>query len=311
MAKTDAIHYLPADFVDSKSEQPVRYPPVLKLVRFLFGTMGYLFPKLAARQAYRFFSTPRSRAKHRTSDELLESARIFEFMYGRELLKGYEWGYGGQTILLVHGWESRGTALRTFVPYLLERGFRVVAFDGPAHGDSGGKRTNLLHFGGAVRAIINQIGGVYGIITHSFGGASTAFALSHLDDAIKVGKLVLINVPNRMEKVLQDAMATLNVPPPAARRFLQYIEQKVKFPIHHADTSRADLQGQVEEVLVVHDKQDAVVDFAEGQAIFEAWDNARLLVSDGYGHYRLMKNPDLLRYVADFLAAEISASTEI
>ena len=311
MTKANAIHHLPSEFVDPKQERPVRYPPILKLLRFLFGTLGYVFPKLAGRMAYRLFSTPRLRAKHRTSDELLESARIFEFMYGKELLKGYEWGHGGQTVLLVHGWESRGTALRTFVPYLLERGFRVVAFDGPAHGDSGGKRTNLMHFGGAVRAVINQIGGVYGIITHSFGGASTAFALSNLDVPDKVEKLVLINVPNRMEKVLQDAMATMHVPPPAARRFMQYIEQKVKFPIHYVDTSRANLQGQVEEVLVVHDKQDAVVDFAEGQAIFEAWDNARMLVSDGYGHYRLMKNPDLLRYVADFLAAEISASTEI
>jgi pimeloyl-ACP methyl ester carboxylesterase len=311
MTSARNIHYLSSDHVDTKPEEPVRYPPILKLVRFMFGTLGYVFPKLAGRVAYYFFSTPRLRAKHRTSDELLERARIFEFMYGKELLKGYEWGYGGRTILLVHGWESRGTALRTFVPYLLDKGYRVVAFDGPAHGDSGGKRTNLLHFGGAVRAVINQVGGVHGIITHSFGGASSVFALTNLDASIIVEKLVLINVPNSMKKVLQGAMDTMNVPPPAARRFIQFIERKVKFPIHYADTARADLQGQVGEVLVVHDKQDAVVDFSEGQAIFEAWDNAQLLISDGYGHYRLMKNPDLLRYVADFLAAEISASTEI
>jgi len=301
MPDTKKVHYLKSSYQDPYTESPPVYPPILKAIRLLFGSLGYIFPSLMGRLAYRLFSTPRLRAKHRSSDDLLESARVFEFMYGKQLLKGYEWGYGGRTILLVHGWESRGTALRSFVPALLEKGYRVVAFDGPAHGNSDGKRTNLLHFGGAVRAVIKQIGGAHGIITHSFGGASTAFALSQIDPSIRVEKLVLINVPNRMEKVLRDAMATLNVPPPAARRFLQFIERKVKFPIRQADTCRADLQKQVGEVLVVHDKQDKVVEFSEGQAIYEAWDNARMLVTDGYGHYRLMKNPDLVQYVADFI----------
>lgn len=303
MAVTKTIRYLSSDHQDPSPEQPVSYPPVLKLIRFFFSTVGYLFPKPMARLAYRFFSTPRVRARHKTSDELLESARLFEFMYGKQLLKGYEWGYGGRTVLLVHGWESRGTALRTFVPPLLEKGYRVVAFDGPAHGNSDGKRTNLPHFGGAVRAIINQIGGVHGIITHSFGGASAAFALSKLDKSIKVEKLVLIGVPDKMEKVLKNAMQTLNVPPPAAREFIRFIERKVKFPLHYADTSKANIKDSVHKVMIVHDETDAVVSIEEAHSIFEAWDNASILIARGYGHYRLMKNPDLIREVADFIDA--------
>jgi pimeloyl-ACP methyl ester carboxylesterase len=303
MPITKDIRYLSSDYQDPSPEQPVRYPPVLKVIRFMFGLFGYIFPKAMARLAYRFFSTPRIRARHKTSDALLESARVFEFMYGRQLLKGYEWGYGGRTILLVHGWESRGTALRTFVPPLVEKGYRVVAFDGPAHGNSNGKRTNLPHFGGAVRAIINQIGGVHGIITHSFGGASTAFALSNLDPSIRVEKLVLIGVPDKMEKVLNNAMETLNVPPPAAREFIRFIEQKVKFPLHYADTSNANISKSVGKVLIVHDETDAIVSIEEARSVFEAWDNASLLIANGYGHYRLMKNPDLIREVADFIHA--------
>ncbi|MBV6652675.1 MAG: alpha/beta hydrolase [Mameliella sp.] len=301
MPITKHIRYLSSEYKDPSPEQPVRYPPILKVIRLFFGTFGYLFPKLIAKLAYRLFTTPRIRAQHKTSDPLLESAKLFEFMYGKQLLKGYEWGYGGRTILLVHGWESRGTALRTFVPPLLEQGYRVVAFDGPAHGNSDGKRTNLPHFGGAVRAIINQIGGVHGIITHSFGGASTAFALANLDDSIKVEKLVLIGVPDKMAKVFDNAMETLNVPPPAAREFIRFIEQKVKFPIQHADTSNARISDSVNKVLIVHDESDAVVSIDEARSTFEAWDNAELLISKGYGHYRLMKNPDLIREVANFI----------
>lgn len=294
------IEYLQSEW-DGTPDPPPAYPAILKVIRLLFGTLGYLFPKAAGRMAYRLFSTPRHRARHRTSDPILESARLFEFLYGRQILKGYEWGAGTRTILLVHGWESRGTALRSFVPALLERGFRVVAFDGPAHGNSGGKRTNLLHFGGAVRAILNQIGGAYGVITHSFGGASTVFALSNLDDSLQVDKLVLIGAPSRMDKVLYDAIDTLNLPAPAARQFFRFLEKKVKFPVRHADVSTASGRFRIGQALIVHDTQDAVVPFSEARATFEAWDNARLLASKGYGHYRLMKNPDLVQRVAEFL----------
>ena len=298
------IEHLSSDTSGRLPEPPRAIPLALRPARFLFGTLGYIFPRPAARVAYRFFSTLRIRAKHKSSDELLESARVFEFLYGREMLKGYEWGSGEKVVLLVHGWESRGTALRAFVPPLLNKGFRVVAFDGPAHGNSDGRRTNLLHFGGAVRAVLNQAGGAYGIITHSFGGASTVFTLSQLDPSIRVEKLVLIGVPNSIDKVLNDAIETLNVPPPAARHFFRYIERKVQFPVEHANLSRANGLMQVRRSLIVHDKQDAVVPFAEGMATFEAWDNASMLASDGLGHYLLMKDSGVIQRVADFVGEE-------
>lgn len=294
------IEYLQSEW-KGKPEEPPSYPPVLKVIRLLFGSLGYVFPRVAGRVAYRLFSTPRHRARHRASDPILESARLFEFLYGRQILKGYEWGSGARTILLVHGWESRGTALRSFVPALVERGFRVVAFDGPAHGNSGGRRTNLLHFGGAVRAVLNQVGGAYGIITHSFGGPSTVFALSNLDNQLKVEKLVLIGAPSRMDKVLYDAIDTLNLPGPAARQFFRFLEKKVKFPVRHADVGAASGRFRVGQALIVHDPKDAIVPFSEAQATFNAWDNASLLVAEGYGHYRLMKNPDVIRKVAEFM----------
>jgi len=124
-----SIEYLRSDHFDPVTESPPKYPPSLKLVQLGFKTLAPAFPKQAAKIAYRLFSTPRFRARHKTSDKLLESARIFEFLYGKHVLKGYEWGSGEQTILLVHGWESRGTALRTFVPNLVELGYGAVAFE--------------------------------------------------------------------------------------------------------------------------------------------------------------------------------------
>ncbi len=303
MPVADRIEYLQSNHVDPIQEQPVVNPPILKLVQFGFRVAGPLFPRYAAQMAYQLFSTPRIRARHKTSDEILESARVFEFLYGKQLLKGYEWGRGEQAILLVHGWESRGTALRTFVPALVKRGYRVVAFDGPAHGNSGGKRTNLIHFAGAVRAALRQAGHVHGIITHSFGGASTVYALANAKEPIEIKKLVLIAVPNSMHKVLHETIKTLKLPKSVAGKFFRLIEKRLQMPVHEADLDRAYPKINVRETLIVHDRYDPVVPFAAAEAIHKSWRNATLLVLDGYGHYRLMKNPDLIERVAVFIDA--------
>ncbi len=293
---------LESNWQDPVADKPVRYPAfAFRMVRFLFGTLGHIFPKRAAKIAYNIFSTPRTRAKHRVSDEILESARIFEVLYGKQMLKGYEWGKGEKTILLVHGWESRGTAMRSFVRSLTAAGFRVVAMDGPAHGNSDGKSTNLPHFGGAIRAFINQIGNVHGIITHSFGGASTMYTLGTLDTSISIEKLVLTGVPNSINLVWHNTVKTLNLPDKVAKHFKKILEEKVNAPMEKVDSAEMKNRMNVGEVLIVHDTEDAVVPFSEGEKNYRDIDNSSLLEVRNYGHYRMLKNPDLVRAVVDFV----------
>lgn len=301
---TKKIEYLPAISNSSGSATGQRQPLAIHLVRLWFSIVGRLFPTYAARIAYRLFATPRSRANHRFSDPIMEKAKLFEVLYGKQILKAYEWGHGDRNILLVHGWESRGTALRSFVPALVEKGYRVIAFDGPAHGNSTGKRTNLPHFGGAIRAVINHVGGVYGIITHSFGGASTVFALRESPTDIEVEKLVLIATPNRLSLVLKSAIDMMGVPAKASQKFVNIIEQKLKRSVKETDISQANGKIRVKEALIVHDKNDEVVPFQAAEGIFDAWDNATLLVAEGLGHFKLLKNQSLIEKVAAFITTQ-------
>lgn len=301
MITMQKIDYLPNTWQDPTPESPKIYPWYLTLVQFAFNALGRLWPRAASRVAYRLFTTPRVRAKHRVSDPLIERARVFEVLYGGRMLKAYEWGQGERTVLLVHGWESRGTALRSFVPGLLEQGFRVLTFDAPGHGHSAGKRTNLPHFAGAVRALINYSGGVHGIITHSFGGASTVYALAHLMPEERVSKLVLIGVPNRMTTVFENAADTLNMPQAARAFFKKMTERRLGMSAGKAELAIMGQSMRLGEALIVHDRQDAAVPFAEAEATAAAWPNASLLVSDGYGHFRLMKHPELVRRVVAFM----------
>lgn len=289
-------------------KQRSEYPFYLLFVKWAFAIFGRIFPKTAAKLAFQIFTTPRLRAVHKRTDEVIESARLFEVLYGKIILKGYEWGRGDRTVLLVHGWESRGTALRSFVPGLVAAGFRVVAFDGPAHGNSGGKRTNLPDFAGAVRAVLNQIGSVHGIITHSFGGSTSVFALAHLDNSIEVEKLVLVAVPASTRKVVRDFAKLISLPKQAIQAMKDMIHQRLNgLHFHDTDLVESLEKAKVADVLVVHDKFDPSVSFESAEAIFEKFDHASLLVTQGQGHFYLMKHPEVVHRVINFMSAEEEA----
>ena len=278
------------------------YPKLpLKLVQLGFSTLGRLFPRPAAEIAYRLFATPRYRAAHKKSDAILETARLFEVLYGKRILKAYEWGKGDRTILLVHGWESRGTALRTFVPLLLKAGFRVVAFDGPAHGDSEGKRTNLIHFAGAVVAMIRQLGQVESIIAHSFGGATSMYALSQLEPQMSINKIVLVSTPAKMTNVIGDAASTMKLPMNVRRQFITKLEGMLGMPLDSANIINLYDLVSVNQVLILHDVDDKIVPYVYSCKVAESWPEARLISTEGMGHYLLVKHPKVIQEVVKFL----------
>ncbi len=279
------------------------YPFSMRMLRFGFATLGRLFPKPASKLAFRLFTTPRKRAQHKTTDAILEKASVFEFLYGQQMLKGYQWGTGERTVLLVHGWESRGTALRAFVPLLLEKGFKVVAFDAPAHGDSGFKQTTLPHFSGAVRAIINRLDGVYGIIGHSFGGATTVFSMAVMDTAIQVERLVLVATPSNYRAMFQQFLNAINASSSVTRLFHDKISSILNFPFEEANVDKLFPRDRVGELLVVHDRNDPIVPFSQGEKIANSKPNSRLLISEGWGHFALMKNQEVIEKVSEFIAA--------
>ncbi len=279
-----------------------RLPWLVRLVQLYFRIVGALFPARAARRAYLLLTTPMRRARHRQSDPVLEQARIFEFMYGKELLKGYEWGQGEQTVLLVHGWESRGTGLRNFVPGLVAEGFRVVAFDGPAHGDSGGRRTNLPHFAGAIRALLRRIGPIHGLIAHSFGGLAAGYALAWLLPELHVGRFVFIGVPTRMNDMVDETRRTLALNERVLAQLEHLLEKKFGRPLHQVELVNLYERLCPERVLVVHDRYDSLVPFDAARALYDAWPGVELLITEYMGHYKLMKNPEVVQRVVRFIA---------
>ncbi len=86
------------------------------------------------------------------------------------------WG-SGPTVVLVHGWGSRASRLGALAVALVEAGFRVVAFDAPAHGESTGRFASLPEFARALVDVAEAAGPIHGLVGHSLGGAAVAMAM--------------------------------------------------------------------------------------------------------------------------------------
>jgi pimeloyl-ACP methyl ester carboxylesterase len=175
------------------------YPAWLLLtLRSFFATLSFISPRAAGRLALRLFRTPHRH--HRPGWEKHVAAAGEPLRVGPELA-AHAFGPPGRPIaLLVHGWEGRGTQLGRFVEPFVHAGFRVLALDLPAHGESAGARTDLIECTEALRKVGRDLGPLAAVVAHSFGGAITTLALERGLDAKAV---VLIASPSSIDDVLR------------------------------------------------------------------------------------------------------------
>lgn len=259
--------------------------------------------KLTAQQALTLFCTPQRRALPTDAERFLDTAGRITIMHGTRGLAGYVWGReNAPTVLLVHGWESHAGNMRGFVPLLLARGLRVVAMDAPAHGASPGSQTNLIDYGDALYNATRQLGPLHGIIAHSFGAPATVGMLERYPQ-VDVERLVLIGSPCVLRHVLTGFAANTGLDAATFNAMMRLLEKQVGYSVDWFSVDRMTVARQ-RQVLLVHDRQDEIVPFSEGQRIAHAWTDAHFLVTAGLGHRRLLRDAAVIGQIVAFMGME-------
>ncbi|HET6232304.1 MAG TPA: alpha/beta fold hydrolase [Longimicrobiaceae bacterium] len=270
----------------------------VKIVGGALRAIGYVAPGTAARLALRLFSSPRRHARPEREREVMVTGRPFTVGPG---LSATEWG-AGPAVLLVHGWEGRGTQLGAFVQPLVDAGRRVIALDGPAHGDSPGRGTDLLKYADALRDIGRELGPLDGVVAHSFGVAATVHAMA---DGLDVAKVVMIAGPSSVHDVLSRYEAMMGLTPAVARRFRELATRRVGRNAHELHVGEAARGLGKVRALIVHDPEDAEVPYADALELSAAWPGARLLTVHGEGHRRILRAPEVVRAAVAFLTGDV------
>jgi pimeloyl-ACP methyl ester carboxylesterase len=283
------------------STQTQQLPFRFRLMINSMNALAAIIPGAVGRFAFDLFCTPRSTPAHqRRAPHAIASATPLAVRFGSQELRAWEWGKGERTVMLVHGWESESTSLAAFILPLVECGYRVIALDGPAHGDSPGNRLNLIDYVAAMRSTIAQHGPVQSVIAHSFGGGAALFALGEpggLGNTVE--RVVTIGAPARLQDVLQRFGVSLGLTGSVLNAMYDAMRQR--FGRSMADFDPARVQKTTLPLMVVHDRADVIVPFSDAEDITRIISHAQALFTEGLGHRGILKNREVISHVIRFI----------
>ncbi len=260
-------------------------------------------PRVGGALAVRgFFATrPRMRLAARDAAIAADARREILRVGGRRVAVSH-WGVDGPLVALVHGWRGRASQFAPLVPALRADGYRVVAFDAPAHGDSAGGPVDIRDWLAALDALQREHGRFRAVVGHSFGALA---ALSAARAGLETDAVVAIAGAGRPAAFLDEFARMIALDPATRaefeRSFLRRIGETSASATERYDALAHPLADTP--LLVVHGDADRQVPLAESRVLAEATPGSRLVVVREAGHTRVLAALETRDAVLRHLAA--------
>jgi pimeloyl-ACP methyl ester carboxylesterase len=272
-------------------------------LRWLFRLLAVISPSLAAGVALRLFLTPFARRISEDEARFLATATSLELPTPQGSIHAYEWPGTGPTILVVHGWISNAARMGDVIRVLLARGLRVVAFDAPAHGRSGGSRVDLHGFRGAIAAVDRRFGPFHGVLAHSFGALTAASWLAEEEPA-SIRAAVLVGLPSELGYLFDSYTLAMQL----RADIVQHLRDRfrARYGAYPEEYSARQLAARIHvPVLLVHGGADELVPAAHALAVDEQLIDGEVLVLEGMKHSAPLRDPAAIARMADFLEQRV------
>jgi len=252
------------------------------------------------KKVYRAFFSPSRYEVKPTDREIIEWGNNYRIPFDGGELAVTTWGSSGPAVLLMHGWGGARAQMTGFVDPLLFAGYRVVAYDQPAHGESGGKMTNLLEIAPTMDLIAKQEGSFHAIIAHSFGTLITSYALVNRNFPPPV-RLLYFGSFNRLMDSLPRFQVLAQLPDEIIEGLRAMIYENFGQDLLDSITNEI-LTPQINiPALMFHDTADNVTPVEDSRAIARTWKNAQLIETEGLGHRSALQSKSIQEQVVRFL----------
>jgi pimeloyl-ACP methyl ester carboxylesterase len=218
-------------------------------------------------------------------------------------IHGFEWlpsKPNDQTVLIAHGYASYAYKFEHYIAPLLKMGYRVLAFDAPAHGQSEGKHIHVVVYQEAIQKIMEQAGPIHHFIGHSLGALTLSMIAEKIDQA-EARKFVLIAPATKTTTTFANFFKMMHLNEVTKAAFLQDVSNRTSHSVDHFAADRA-LTNYKGPILWVHDEKDMVCPYEDIINFKEnAPSNIKFLITNGLGHNKVYKTAEIMDQIMTFL----------
>jgi omega-6 fatty acid desaturase (delta-12 desaturase) len=209
-------------------------------------------------------------------------------------------------VALVHGWGSRSTHFAAVIRALTNAGIRCAAFDAPGHGESGGTTASLPRIASGLRLLCADLADagkpVTAVVGYSFGGLAAGLACVPeviAGPPLAVPALALISTPVHLASATRRWLEMAGEPQARSADLMGELTRR------GFDGARFDLLTVADSLpprlLLLHDKGDDEVPASDAEALAALRPGATLLLTERFGHARMLLARPVVQAVADFV----------
>jgi len=256
--------------------------------------------QVIVKKAYQAFFSPSQYEVKPREQNIIEQGNNYRFPFDGGELAVTTWGDDSPAVLLMHGWGGARAQMTGFVNPLLDAGYRVVAFDQPAHGQSAGKMTNILEIAPSMDLIAKREGPFEAVIAHSFGTLITSYVLVNRDFP-PPSRLIYLGSFNRLMDSLPRFQVLASLPDTIIDGLRDMIYANFGKDVLDAIWNEKMTQRIEIPAMMFHDKADNVTPIEDSRAIARVWKNARLVETEGLGHRGALQSSEVHEQVVNFL----------
>lgn len=281
-------------------------PPSIEIpsfIKIIGKILQFISPNLATMGAMRLFETPIDYPTPKREKMMAKSAqhKTLAIPTINKTVHILSYGYSKKKVLLCHGWAGRSTQLFMVADKLLENGYMVFSFDAPAHAKSSGKKTNMIEYIETIKTIHKEFGPFEAAVGHSFGGM--AILNTQAEQPI-FKKLVSIGAADLVSGIIKRFVENLELQPKIATKMQRNYEKDWKIKVDDFSGSHNAKNISVP-ALIVHDAKDGDVPVSCAEKIRLNLQNGRLLITNGLGHTKILRDKTTMNIVATFITQEV------
>ncbi len=272
----------------------------IEVIRRKLQLLASVSPRKAAEKAFTLFCTPKRKAV-KGIPAIEDKGTTCSLKAGGHTIFGYRWNHPAKRkVLIAHGFQSSLKNFEGFVTPLVNKGYEVVAFDAPAHGQSEGKEIVLPLYIKTLAVIYENYGPFDAYIGHSLGGLAIAHFLETIPHDRSV-KVVFIAPATEITTIMDRFFRILHLNAKVRQAFNELSTEKTGISPENASIRRA-MHNIHATVLWLHDIADDITLYSDVERVrSDNFHNINFVTTQGLGHRKIYRDQHTVEQIIDFL----------